>query len=362
MRCTDVWLSASNDADPEVRRTALAGLALGPAEPTHARLEGLVAAADLPTALAAIDGLAQLGDQRSLAALASALLDGRQPARRHAEAALTQLADHALTGELIHRLRTLPTGDDRLVENIRLLGLLDRGQNDAVARDLLLALAERQSGHTSIASAYEAVDALAALGDRAALGRLRALLRRDDAVLRLRVIAALAALAPSSDGERDALVRLIANRLDTDADARVRAEAAWALGVAAVSGSAPALDALTRARGGAENVRINVAAALVRLGRGDLTTPLAHDDDGDVRANAAAHSPPSSTDYLLVDLADFDGTALVDQTVRLHLPGGLCKAAFVDGRGTVRQERVPSGTASVELDGSTSTRVPRSSL
>ncbi len=358
--CADTWLALSDDPDGEVRRIALAGLGSGPAEKTRGQLEARLRGnhEELAMLLVVTDALGRLGDRRSSTVLGEALQDSRPTLRRRAVAALIRLwprsaappTDPALLDALLHQLRSLPAHDERRIENIRALGLLARPTDGAV-RDLLLELAEQ---HTATV-AQEAVDALAALGDDTAVPRLRTLVRSTEPLLRLRVVQALAVLGRHMNtiADREQLARLLVNRLDSDSDLRVRAEAAWSLGILSVEIPGEA-DALSRAGLCPDAaVRTNVAATLSRRGHKAALAALAHDADPFVRANAASPrttAPVVGPAFLLIDLVDFDGAGLPAQALRLRLSDGLYKVSFTDARGAVREEAVPSGPCTILSD------------
>ncbi|HUS63614.1 MAG TPA: HEAT repeat domain-containing protein [Kofleriaceae bacterium] len=347
---------------------------------------------DDETASAAARALAQLGPGASSEAAVALVkaLDRPEPrVRRDAADALARTPGAAReVPALLLRARSSPA--DRRPDAIAALAAALRrrpepprrspspvgaSKGDPIARELLLGYVEGDDP----AAALAAVDALAAIHDPEALARLQRLMpRAADAGLRRRLVAAV--------GELDGDPGLLAARLDDDADPRVRAEAAWALGKVGrtpVAAGSP----LGRALGStAPGGRANAAAAVARLGRGAaveaLLTRQLEDRDPAARANAAlalagrpaaraaidrlktdddprvraaasralsgAAAGPRS-DWLVVHVVDFDAAPVPEARYQLLLPDGIVKVGHTDARGAVREESVPTGTCTVEL-------------
>jgi HEAT repeat protein len=203
------------------------------------------------------------------------------------------------------------------------------------------------------------------------------------------------ALAALGDIGGDEATRTLVGMLGGDyGDPRVRAEAAWALGKTGKPGD-DTVGALAQAlRASAPAVRANAAAALYRLQkappelmrllddrnpavRGNAALALARtasakaaiarlaerDDERHVRAAArralalaGGGAPPSSADWIALDVVDFDGAPLGDAGYRLVLPDGLQKTGVTDERGIIREEAVPAGACALVLDEAAASR------
>jgi HEAT repeat protein len=374
-RATSVLAAATADGDRAVRVFAIGELGRLGAREALPELTRALGSSDEETAAAAARALGPLGDPRAVEPLVAALGRSERRVRREAADALSRVADPAALPTLLRAVRT--AAPDRRASAIVALGGVTRHRSDAVARELLLGYAEGKDA----AAALAAVDALGAMGDRAAVPRLVRLVERFDDDLRRRGLAALGDL-----GGDEATRALMSILVGDFGDPRTRAEAAWALGKlrSAAATSTPALAAALRAS--APSVRANAAAALYRLGRapgelgrllddrdpaarGNAALALGHDksaraaiarlaerdDDRHVRAAAkraltVAASPSPAGDWIALDVVDFDGAPLGDAGYRLVLPDGLQRAGVTDERGVVREESVPSGACQLVLD------------
>jgi HEAT repeat protein len=332
---------------------------------------------DEETAAAAARALGQLGDPHAVEPLVGALNRSERRVRREAADALAHVADGAATASLLRAVRTAVP--DRRATAIVALGGVVRHRPDTTARELLLGYAEGQD----VAAALAALDALGAMGDKAAVSRLRRLVdsRFDDDVRR-RALAALGDI-----GGDDAVHTIVTMLVGDYGDPRVRAEAAWALGKQHHA-TPQATEGLVEAlRSPAPAVRANAAAALARLreapaelmrllddgdaaARANAALALAgtksaraaigrlaeRDEDRNVRAAAKralaprAAAPATGGDWIALDVVDFDGAPLGDAGYHLVLPDGLQKAGVTDERGVVREEAVPSGGCTLVLD------------
>lgn len=326
--------AAVDDPDEAVRLGAIAELGrLKPPSAVPSLIRALAGSNDRAGAAAA-HALGEMADARALQPLLTAVEKGGPRTRRDAADALGRLPD--ARAQLPALLRVVhEVSADRRPDAIAAVAAAGRGHADPVARELLLGYTDSQDP----AIAQEAVDALAALKDAGALPRLRRLLEKTgDAGLRRRLTAALAELGADP--------KLIAARLD-DADPRVRAEAAWALGKRGKD-ALPFLPALERALAAREApVRANALAALVRLGK--PVARLASDGDFAVHANAQLKKSQPGKDWIAAHLVDFDGAPLADAPYWLVLPDGLIKSGTADVRGNAREESVPAGACRFEF-------------
>ena len=100
----------------------------------------------------------------------------------------------------------------------------------------------------------------------------------------------------------------------------------------------------------------NAALALARTpaAKAALARLAERDDEGHARDAArralAAGAPPSSADWIALDVVDFDGAPLGDAGYRLILADGLQKIGVTDERGVIREESVPPGACALVLD------------
>lgn len=348
-RATASLAQAVADGDREVRVAAIAELGRLKDRAATPALVRALEKGDGPTARAAARALGELGDPRAVGALVAALDRGEARVRQAAADALHRLGAAARPHlqRLLARARSGPA--ERRPEVLAALGAIARGKPDAVARELCLGLAESED----LAAATEAVAALAAMRDVAAIPRLTRLLERPrlPASLGRQVIWAL--------GELRADPALLARHLDEDGDERTRAEAAWALGKLDPGRAASVTAALGRAlKARSAAVRANAAAALYRLGRGAAARAalerLAKDGEPAARKNATlalrGGKAPRGGNFVVVRLVDFDGADLPDARYRLALPDGTTRLGWTDARGSVRDESLPPGGCAVELE------------
>jgi hypothetical protein len=175
---------------------------------------------------------------------------------------------------------------------------------------------------------------------------------------------------------------VLVDRLEHDADPRVRAEAAWSLGRSAAAQDPTVRSALVRGLNSTVGaVRIHCAAGLVRAPRGlvswsDLREDalvgvraaataalsgspaptesralLVGDEHPFVRraAQSASEAPSASSDWSVLHLLDRDGNPLPGAWALLSLPGGLPRVVQSDSEGSVRLEGVPRGEILIEL-------------
>ncbi|HXU69135.1 MAG TPA: HEAT repeat domain-containing protein [Polyangia bacterium] len=376
-RATSALAAATNDDERDVRVVAIGELGRLGAKEALGELEHALGSSDEATAAAAARALGQLGDRRAVEPLVGALGRNERRVRREAADALARVADGSATPSLLRAVRT--AAPDRRATAIVALGGVVRHRPDATARELLFGYAEGSDA----AAALAALDALGAMGDRAAVPRLAHLVEsRFDDDVRGRALTAL------GDIGGDAATRTLVSMLAGDyGDPRVRAEAAWSLGKFRNSGhSAAVAAALTEAlHSSSPSVRANAAAALYRLGRApDDLARLVDDRDPAVRGNAAlalgragkaktslarlaerdedrwvraaakraatGAGPSPAADWIALDVVDFDGAPLGDAGYRLVLPDGLQRTGVTDERGVIREESVPAGACTLLLD------------
>ncbi|HEY2749562.1 MAG TPA: HEAT repeat domain-containing protein [Polyangia bacterium] len=375
-RAISVLAAATSDDERDVRVIAIGELGRLGAREALGELEHALGSPDESTAAAAARALGQLGDRRAVDPLVAALSRTERRVRREAADALARVADGGATPSLLRAVRT--AAPDRRATAIVALGGVVRHRPDATARELLFGYVESND----TAAALAALDALGAMGDRAAVPRLQHLVEsRFDDDVRGRALAAL------GDIGGDEAARTLVSMLAGDyGDPRVRAEAAWALGKLKKADGA-AINGLTAAlHASAPSVRANAAAALYRLGRApDELLRLVDDRDPAVRGNAALAlarsskargslgrlaerdddrfaraaakravgpnaAPAPSSDWIALDVVDFDGAPLGDTGYRLVLPDGLQRTGVTDERGVIREESVPAGACTLLLD------------
>ena len=381
-RAVSALATATSDDERQVRVIAVGELGRLGAREALPELERALGSGDEETAAAAAHALGQLGSSRAVEPLVGALGRSERRVRREAADALARVADAGATQSLLRAVRT--AAPDRRATAIVALGGVVRHRPDGTARELLCGYAEGNDA----ASALAALDALGAMGDRAAVPRLvRIVDSRFDDDVRQRAIAALGDI-----GGDEAMRTLVTMLMGDFGDARVRAEAAWALGKQHRPSDA-ALAALTEAlHASAPSVRANAAAALARLGhapaelsrlvddrdpavrgnaalglarapgaRAALTRLAERDDDRHVRAaakRALSTTTPLSpaADWIALDVVDFDGAPLGDAGYRLVLPDGLSRTGVTDERGVIREESVLAGACTLLLDEAPSPR------
>lgn len=397
-RAADALITVSQDRAPTVRQLAAEALGQIRSRAALPRLLELTHDSAPAVAAAAVRALGTLGDARAVEPLLALLQDAPLVLQRAAAEALGRLRDpHTRPGLLaVARNREAPAR----AEAVWALGGLMRGQKDDEARELF----EELLLGGDLALALTAIDALAALGDSAALPALAQAARSSDSELRR---AALEVLGNFSDSSvDDLLVAALA-----DGDDALRAAAAWALakrggsagqeqllglanshGYAGAVAAAAALatrpqltgraalerlttatnphvranalfgmaafpvddalcSAFTRhARDPHKAVRAAAARALTRCG--DVDEPLrtlARDPAPEVRRateTALGTAPPiRATDWLhIYRITELD-EPLRHELYVLTRPDGLTKAGYTDLRGELGEEQVPSGTA-----------------
>lgn len=431
-RALDALTAATRDSDREVRTQATLLLAELPGAAAQPRLLELLRAPDPETRLAATQALGRSAQRREpppfnaslVTALIGALGQGGDalPELRLRRAAAQTLglviaATPSLRAQtvsaLLAALRRGRTAEPGHTEIILALAAALRdappvAESEAVRKALLdLAQSSADAESPESALALDALDALAALRDPQTAGRIARLLGHREPLRRLHAAAALGSVisAGGSDGSIGALV----TALREDGDARVVAEAAWALGKIArgssLAGRAEAaLRQLLERREGAAGaggsgatagyeraVRVNTLGALARLAHAEVADAqwLADPDPG-VRANAALLlaalvSPSPGMQARLRNIAvtdedhrvranaeralraagpaaarerrhslgmyqlDYDHRPLGEVAYRLTLPDGLVRIGTTDRRGIAREEQLPRGSCEVEL-------------
>ena len=378
-RATSALAAATSDDERDVRVIAIGELGRLGAREAIGELEHALGSADESTAAAAARALGQIysghGERRAIDALVAALSRSERRVRREAADALARVADGATTPTLLRAVRS--AAPDRRATAIVALGGVVRHRPDATARELLFGYAEG----SDTASALAALDALGAMGDRAAAARLAHIVEsRFDDDVRGRAVAALGDI-----GGEEAAHTLLTMLAGDYGDPRMRAEAAWALGKLRTADGAVTEGLTAALHSAAPTVRANAAASLARLGHApDDLLRLVDDRDPAVRGNAAlalahtqkAHAslvrlaerdddrwariaakraaggagPSPAADWIALDVVDFDGAPLGDAGYRLVLPDGLQRAGVTDERGVIREESVPAGACTLLLD------------
>ena len=421
-RALDALLAVSRDLDVLLRAQAALLLGRLPAAAAQARLRELLRDPAIEVRSATVQALAQAvgsaktalvdgGEVAALVALIRVSADSPAEARLHRVAAQTvgQIAAASpglrtsAIKALISALRGL-RASAAACDLVTALGASLRGIETvsvpaadlASARSLLLDLATAGADPDSEAGflAADALDALAALGDVAVMGRVSRLLSHADPLRRSRAAATLGSLASRSGGDSAASALITA--LQSDRSARVVSEAAWALGKLSPEAAGPAVAALRlvlsqrEGMGGERTVRVNALGALARLGRAEPrdsqwlweSEPLARanaalllaalsqktaglsaslrnlaqtDPDHRVRSVAAqalrGQGPTGRagrSSFVGMVQLDVDQQPLADSSFRWTLPDGVGRIARTDRRGVVREEHVPPGSCEVE--------------
>lgn len=252
-RAVEPLAAALRDPRPTAAERASLALLLGRTGAPRAAsvLAELTNARDPALRLAAIDALGMLGPAGADEALLGKLAHADAQVRLHAAVALAE-AGGAKSRDVL--LSKLEAGDeiDRSVVWTALAGILSRASTDAAVARVAHAL--------DVAAGPERDAILIALGRApiaAASKKLAAVARSSDADDRRTVATMLAARA----GDADALA--LARSLLGDADASVRAQAAWSLGTIGDLATLGALEPLTR--GGDVDVAVNAVAAVGRV-------------------------------------------------------------------------------------------------
>jgi len=240
-------------------------------------LQGLVGSRDPAVKLAALDALASLGPAGADASLLALVPDPDPVIRLHAALALSASGGEVARDGLL-TLLTTGTGVDRATALTALGGVLTRAPSDRACRLLQAEL--------DLATGAERDATLLALGSAAPLHTLTELVRLGDADDRRTLTTALAA----RDDARPALRALL-----SDADAGVRAEAAWSLGSRAGADAVEALLGVARRKSSTsdDDAAVDASGAIARIaGRthAEAATAglceLARDARALVRANA----------------------------------------------------------------------------
>lgn len=427
-RALDALISATRDSDREVRTQATLLLAELPGGAALPRLLELLRAADAETRLAAAQAIGRSAGRREpprfdasmVAALVGALSTPGDALpelrlRRAAAQTLGQVvsatpslraqAVPALLLALKHGRISDPAHSELIAALAGTLRDAPQATESEAVRKALLDLAQSGADADSPESALalDALDALAALRDVQSTGRIARLLGHREVLRRVHAAAALGSLLAA--GGSDGMGALLAALRD-DGDARVVAEAAWALGKvvpgSSLGGRAEAAlrQVLERREGGGGGgaaagyeraVRVNTLGALARLGHAEVADAqwLADLDPG-VRANAALllaalGAPSPGMQARLRNMAvtdedhrvrlnaeralrsagpaaarerrhslgmyqlDYDHRPLGEVAYRLTLPDGLVRIGTTDRRGIAREEQLPPGSCEVEL-------------
>lgn len=292
---------------------------------TRARrlFEELADGSSATVAVAAIAGLAALGDRAARPALRD-LLDAAGPDRQRAAAwALGELHDPAAVPDLVD---ALDNKDDRVTADVAwALGEIASGSKEgraAVVAAALPALA-RAAKKGGWATAIDATAALARIAEPSTAGDLARMLHHKSKLVRIDAIHGLANIAAGGGAIAGADVAALERLLAEDASPRVRAAAALALGRigkrdAALAAAATDRDPL---------VREAVAAA-----RGGKLAPPPPRDEWRV--------------FYVVDPAT-DDRPVREEPYFLIGDDGLVWATYTDARGQVTAEHFPAGDAIV---------------
>jgi HEAT repeat protein len=248
-------------------------------------LVDLAHAHDPTLALAAIDALGTLGPT-GLPAVDDALLgmlsSPDAPTRLHAAVALSEAAGPRARDALLGKL---DGGDevDRASVLTAMGGVIARVPTEAavarLAEALALAAGPERDGAVEAIGRAQLPSAVRALADRS----------RSDEVADRRVVASLGA-AHAGDGQALTMVRMLA----ADAEASVRAQAAWSLGTVGDASDIPRLVAL--AKQADSDGATNAAAAIGRILARTHGSPLAARPEGDrPLATSGPHSGPAAS-------------------------------------------------------------------
>jgi HEAT repeat protein len=286
-RAVEPLAAALRDPRPSPEQRALLVEALGRtgAARASALLVQLVDGHDGRIRLAAIDALGNLGAEGGDAALVDALASPEPDVRLHAAVALSEAGGRTARDALMVRLDG-PGELDRPTLLMALGGVLARAPTDAAVAKLSSLLA--------VAAGPERDATLEAIGRAPLASAARALAHaaRSEEPSDRATAASLCAAQNEGPGEPVALATARA-LLSDDADGRVRAQAAWALGTLGDANDLPRLEATARA---ADPVAAgNATAALARIagrsrlaGSSGVLCALAADRRTWVRANALA--------------------------------------------------------------------------
>ncbi|HTJ46126.1 MAG TPA: HEAT repeat domain-containing protein [Kofleriaceae bacterium] len=295
----------------------------------------LAADAPTPVALAAIAGLAAMGDQRDVPMLVEIARAGAPDRRRAAVWALGEL--HASDAASIAAIdEALGAKDDRLAGDAAwALGEIasagGAGQAAVASADsqARLAFAIKHGGWAAAADACAALARTAEAGklavDARVLGALELAIHHQSRVVRLDAARALAAAAASGAKLSDATILGLAAAA-SDGSASLRAAAARALRT---------LDAAKVALPSAAK------AALARLAQ-----------DSDPKVVLAATKPPTSAprnewrSFYVVD-PDADDSPVRQEPYFVVGADGLGWATYTDARGELTSEHFPTGDAVV---------------
>jgi cellulose synthase operon protein C len=291
-RAVEPLAAALRDARPSERERARMAALLGRTGAPRASplLVELVHAHDPALRLAAIDALGTLGGESPAApGEGAALLEGvgspDATVRLHAAVALSEAGGATARDAL---LAMLDGGDevDRAAVLTALAGVLARAPTDAAVM--------RLGGALDLAAGPERDGIIEALGSvplPSAVKELAAVARADEPTDRRGAATLLAAYAAHGV---DPTAVAMARSLSVDADATVRAQAAWALRTLGDASDVPRLSQMARSQDA--DVAIDAVAAIGRIAARahapDLATrslcPLISDARPYVRANALA--------------------------------------------------------------------------
>ena len=291
--------------------------------------EDLADAGSAPVSMAAIAGIAAIGDKASTPVLLE-LLDGAGPDRQRAAAwALGELHDASAVAALVE---ALDNKDDRVTADVAwALGEIAASSKNgraAVVKAALPALgkAAKKGGW---ATAIDATAALARIADASSAADLARMIHHKSKLVRINAVRGLAAIAAGGKALSAADVAALIGLLESDTSPRVRIAAAQALG---------------RLGKGAGASAEAVAAALAAA---------TSDRDAEVQAAAKVategKAAPARDEWRVFYVVDpsTDDKPVREEPYFVIGDDGLVWATYTDARGQIVSEHFPAGDAVV---------------
>jgi HEAT repeat protein len=304
-----------------------------PADRARKLFEDLADNGSATVAIAAIAGLASIGDKASTATLLE-ILDAAGPDRQRAAAwALGELHDASAVPALVD---ALAGKDDRVTADVAwALGEIAASGKDgraAVVKDALPALG-RAAKKGGWATAIDATAALARIGDKSSLPDLERGINHKSKLVRIVAAEGLAAAGANGATLASADITGLEKLLVEDSSPQVRTAVAGALGQLALSQ--------------AKDVAVGIASALDAASTGDR--------DETVRAAAAAAKtatkagPAAREEWRVFYVVDptSDDKAVREEPYFVVGADGLVWATYTDARGEICSEHFPEGDALV---------------
>lgn len=272
------FAKALKSDEDRVRRAAARAVAAVPSKKRREKVDGFLASEHLGVVAGALEGIALRRDATDLTPVMAVLDrerlgDTLERRARAAAVSLIRSADPGLARAAVDDAIARSGSGDHAARFVRLVADLTRGDDAPLSLDRAVTGLEDSLGHTDEGVRAMAVRSLETLGSAGALSR--AAKAMDDSSARVR-LAALFALKRGRGADESSTRDWLLDRLRGDDDARVREEAAAALGVPGLDGVAASL---AQAMTGDADKWVSVAAA-VSLGK------LRGDDHVDALAEA----------------------------------------------------------------------------